>query len=165
MHVAFLTGGRVGEIASLKWDDIDFGNNLITYATSVHKGVLDVTKTNEVRRVPMVKELASVLRKYKESATTEYVFVNPKSGSYYRDTRSITDTYYKPMIKRLGLPAIVLYQCRATFASISMENGIPLSTISKCLGHKSTEITSRFYLMYGKVSDNDIRNQLESLSA
>ena len=42
MHVAFLTGARVGEIASLTWDNIDFNNNMITFATSIRKGVLDV---------------------------------------------------------------------------------------------------------------------------
>ncbi len=33
------------------------------------------------------------------------------------------------------------------------------------LEHKSTEITSRYYLKFGKVNQNDIRNQLETLSA
>jgi len=42
---------------------------------------------------------------------------------------------------------------------------MPLSTVSKCLGHKSTEITSRYYIKFGKVNQNDIREQLESLSA
>lgn len=165
MYVAFLTGARVGEIASLTWDNISFEDNLITYATSIRKSVLDVTKTNEVRTVPMVKELAEALKKFKGDSDRKYVFINPKTGSYYRDTRSIVDTYYMPMLKRLKLPRIVMYQTRATFASISVENGIPISTVSKCLGHKSTEITSRFYLKFGKISQDDIRDQLESLSA
>jgi len=113
----------------------------------------------------MVKELAEVLLRYKDDSNYKYVFINPKTGSYYRDTRSIVDTYYKPLLKRLNLPWIVMYQTRATFASISMEKGVPLSTISKCLGHKSTEITSRYYLKFGKVNQDDVRNQLESLSA
>ena len=165
MHVAFLTGARVGEIASLTWENIDFENNMITFATSIRKGVLDVTKTDEVRTVPMVKELAEVLSKYKASSSGEYVFINPKTGSYYRDSRSIVDTYYKPLLKRLKLPWVIMYQSRATFASLSIEKGIPISTVSKCLGHKSTEITSRYYLKFGKVNQDDIRNQLESLSA
>ena len=113
----------------------------------------------------MVQILKDVLVKYKAQARHEYIFINPKTGSYYQDTRSIVDTYYKPLLKRLELPNIVLYQTRATFASISIEKGIPLSTVSKCLGHKSTEITSRYYLKFGKVNQNDIREQLESLSA
>ena len=165
MHVAFLTGARVGEIASLTWDNIDFEKGMITFATSIRKGVLDVTKTDEVRTVPMVQELADVLLKYREANPLEYVFINPKTRSYYKDTRSIVDTYYNPLLARLNLPKIVMYQTRATFASISIEKGIPLSTVSKCLGHKSTEITSRYYLKFGKVNQDDIRNQLESLSA
>ena len=165
MHVAFLTGARVGELASLTFEHIDFDANLITFATSIRKGVLDVTKTDEVRAVPMVKELADALKKFKGDSDRKYVFINPITGSYYRDTRSIVDTYYMPMLKRLKLPRIVMYQTRATFASISVENGIPISTVSKCLGHKSTEITSRYYLKFGKVNQSDIREQLESVSA
>jgi len=138
---------------------------MITFATSIRKSVLDVTKTDEVRKVPMVKELADILLEYKAISNKEYVFINPRTGSYYRDTRSIVDTYYNPMIKRLKLPKIVMYQTRATFASIAMEKGVPLSTISKCLGYKSTEITSRYYLKFGKVNQDDVLNQLESLSA
>jgi integrase len=165
MYVAFFTGARVGEIASLTWDAIDFENNLITFATSVRKGVLDVTKTDTVRTVPMVQELAEVLKKYKGDSDRKYVFISPKTGSYYKDTRSIVDTYYLPMLKRLKLSRINMYNTRHTFASISIEKGVPISTVSKCLGHKSTEITSRFYLKFGKISNNDIRDQLESLSA
>jgi integrase len=102
---------------------------------------------------------------YHGDSNREYVFVNPITGSYYSDTRSIVDTYYLPMLARLKLPRIVAYQTRATFASISIEKGIPISTVSKCLGHKSTEITSRYYLKFGKVNPSDIRDQLESLSA
>ncbi|NOQ30938.1 MAG: tyrosine-type recombinase/integrase [Helicobacteraceae bacterium] len=165
MHVAFLTGARVGEIASLTWDDISFEDNLITYATSIHKGVLDVTKTDEVRVVPMVNELAKVLKKFKGNTDKKYIFINSKTGSYYKDTRSITDTYYSPLIKRLKLPKIVLYNTRHTFASVAVEKGIPITTVSKCLGHKSIEVTSRFYLKIGKINQDDIRNQLEILSA
>ncbi len=91
---------------------------------------MDVTKIDEVRTVPMVKEFVEVLQKYKDSLTHEYVFINPKTQSYYRDTRSIVDTYYKPLLQRLELPNIVMYQTRATFASISTEKGIPLSITS-----------------------------------
>lgn len=165
MYIAFLTGARVGEIASLKWDNINFEKGVITFATSIRKGVLDVTKTDEVREVPMVNELREVLLNYKENSTTSYLFIRPRTHLYYKDTRSIVDTYYKPLLKRLNLPYIVMYQTRATFASISIEKGIALGTVSKCLGHKSTEITSRFYIKYGKVNPNDIRDQLEKLSA
>lgn len=99
------------------------------------------------------------------NSVLDWVYINPKTTRYYRDPRSIVDTYYNPLLKRLNLPRIVMYPTRATFASLSIEKGIPISTVSKCLGHKSTEITSRYYLKFGKVNQNDIRQQLESLSA
>ncbi|MEA2072924.1 MAG: site-specific integrase [Campylobacterota bacterium] len=165
MHVAFLTGMRVGEISSLKISSICFESNLITVSTSVRKGVVGVTKTDSVRTIPMVDELATALKKYIGDSKREYLFRNPRTGKIYCDTRSIVDTYYKPMLKRLGLPYRILYSARHTFSSISMESGVALSTISRCLGHQSTEITSRYYIKHSRSNKDLMKAQLESLSA
>lgn len=165
LKVAFFSGARTGEITSLKWDNILFSENKIIFATSIRKSSLGPTKTDRIRSVPMVKELADALLKYKGTSNHEYVFRNPSTGGIYRDTRSIVDTYYKPMLERLKLPYILLYHTRRTFASLAMEQGIPLSTISNCLGHKSTDITSRYYIKHSRSNDDLIKSQLESLSA
>ena len=165
MHIALLLGARSGEISSLKISSIDFESNLITISSSIRKGVLGVTKTDSVRSVPMVDELVTVLKKYIGSSKREYLFRNPRTGDIYRDTRSIVDTYYKPMLKRLGLPYRILYSTRATFASLAMEEGIPLSTISKCLGHSSVDVTSRHYIRLNRANKFLIKEQLEKLSA
>ena len=47
----------------------------------------------------------------------------------------------------------------------AVENKIPLSTVSRCLGHNSISTTERFYLQFGNVDQAEIRNQLENLSA
>ena len=63
----------------------------------MRKSVLDVSKTDEARTVAMLIELAEVLFKFKGDSNGDYVFINPKTGSYYRDTKSIVDTYYMPI--------------------------------------------------------------------
>lgn len=165
MHIGFYTGARTGEIASLKWSDIDFKKKTLTIARSIRKGVLGTTKTDNIRTIPMVEALVNVLLEYKGTPDKEYIFRNPRTGSIYQDTRSIVDTYYKPLLKRLNLSYRVIYSLRKTFASVSMENGVALSTISKCLGHQSTEITSRYYIKHSRSNEDLIRTQLESLSA
>lgn len=165
MHVAFLVGARTGEILNLLWSDIDFENNTITISTSMRRGISDVTKTNQVRVVPMVKKLSEALLLWKGTRDNRYVFPVPNKGTPYKDSRAIVDSKYRPMLKRLGISFRILYNSRHTFASISMEQGVPLSVISLCLGHQSTEITSRYYIRFKRACLDTVRNQLEELSA
>jgi integrase len=164
MHVAFLAGGRTGEIMALTWDDIDFENKTITFRTSIRRGVLDVTKTDESRTLPMVERLETALLKWKGDRTRKYVFPNPRKGTPYSDSRTIVDHKYKPMLKRLGIPFKILYNGRSTFASLAFEKGVSMLTVSKCLGHKNIATTQRYYIRMGNVDHDTTRAELESLA-
>lgn len=164
MHVAFLAGGRTGEIMALTWDDIDFENKTITFRTSIRKGILDVTKTDESRTLPMIGRLEAALLKWKGDTTRKYVFPNPKKGVPYTDSRTIVDHKYKPMLKRLGIPFKILYNGRSTFASLAFEKGVSMLTVSKCLGHKNIATTQRYYIRMGNVDHDTTRAELESLA-
>lgn len=165
MHTAFLTGARTGELLALKWEDVDFIKNLITYRSSMRKGVEGTTKTGSIRSVPMVPNLSEALQRWKGDRISGYVFCQAYTKKPYSNSRSIVDTYYKPMLARLEIPFRILYSTRHTFASISLEKGILLATVSQCLGHKSTEVTSRYYIHSGNKNQDLVRDQLLVLSA
>jgi integrase len=165
MHIALFTGARTGEMLSLKWVDVDFDNNEITYRSSMRKGIEGTTKTKEPRTVVMIQRLSDVLLKWKGDKEGGYVFPQPGLRIPYKNSRSIVDTYYKPMLERLGIPFRRLYSSRHTFASISNDKGIPLATISHCLGHSDTAVTSKYYVMSGRRDQNEVRNQMEKLSS
>ena len=57
-----LTGLRYGEATALKWSDLDEESGVIRVRRAQWKGVVDTTKTGTVRSVPLVTELAVVLR-------------------------------------------------------------------------------------------------------
>lgn len=162
MHVAFLTGARTGEIMSLKWSSIDFEENLITISTSITKGVLSTTKTDQVRTIPMVKRLAEALLKWKADTNREYVFPVPNTGKPYKDSRSIVDSMYKPLLKRLQIRYIIMYSTRHTFASLAIENGVSMTTISNCLGHSNISTTQRYYVRIGNLDHEKSRGELEN---
>ena len=164
LHVGFLCGARTGEIMSLEWDSIDFENNLITISTSMRKGILGVTKTDQVRIVPMVKRLSEALLKWKSTARTKYVFPIPNKGVPYKDSRSIVDSKFKPMLKQLNIPYKLLYSTRHTFASLAVEHGVSVSIVSQCLGHNNISTTQRFYIRMGNLDFENSRAALEKLA-
>lgn len=165
MCVALYTGARTGEIMALKISDVDFENSIITFQRSIRRNVISTTKTGKSRIVPMVKALEDVLKNWIKIINSEYLFARPYKNIPYSNSKSIVDRYYKPMLKRLNIPYRVIYNTRHSFASIAVENKIPLATVSRCLGHSTLSTTERFYLQFGNMNQDEIRNQLENLIA
>jgi integrase len=164
-HVAFLTGARTGEIMALKWSDINFEDGTITIERSITRSVISTTKTGTTRTVIMIKKLHEKLLEYKKSAYCEWVFPNPENQRPYTYSRTIVDHKFKPMLQRLNITYKGLYQTRHTFASLSVQSGIPMHIVKECMGHKDISTTQRFYLRFGNLNQVDVRNQLENLTA
>jgi len=165
MHVALYTGARSGEIIALKKNDINFQDNTITFQRSIRRGIEAGTKTGRTRVVPMVKPLVDALKEWIADTNKVYLFPKPYTDKPYSTSRPVVDRYYRPMLQRLNIPFRILYNSRHTFASVAIENKIPIATVSRCLGHSTISTTERYYLQFGNADQNDIRSQLENLIA
>jgi integrase len=60
------TGARFGEVTALKWTDLDEAAGTIRIARAQWNGIVDTTKTDIVRTVPLAPELAAELRVHRE---------------------------------------------------------------------------------------------------
>jgi integrase len=60
------TGLRFGEASALRWEDIDDAAGLIRIRRAQWRGRISTTKTGKTRSVPLVPELAVVLREHHE---------------------------------------------------------------------------------------------------
>lgn len=164
LYVAFFSGARTGEIMALKWSDINFTDNTITICRSIRKGVESTTKTDQARVVPMIDRLVEVLKQWRQVSKGDYVFPVPNKGTPYRESRAIADHMYKPLLERLGIPYKILYCTRSTFASLAVEKGVGMPTVSRCLGHSNIATTQRFYIRMGNLDVEVSRSELQSLA-
>ncbi len=133
VYTALFTGMRKSEILNLKWNCIDFRNNLI---------LLEKTKNNERREVPMTEGVKNLFRKLysQRRLDTDHVFVNPDTGKRYTDIkRSFTTA-----CRRAGIRDFHFHDLRHTFASHLVMNGVDLKTVQELLGHKSLTMTLRY---------------------
>ena len=161
------TGVRTGEILALKISDIDFEKRTITIQRSMRKGKLkETTKTGENRIIRMSQPLKDELLDYKKVCTSQtWLFPNPKTGKPYYEATSITRWYFNPILKKCNIENKTLYALRHTFASLSAQKNIPMSIISKQLGHKKLSTTMDFYVKHNLLSDDNDMDIFDKLYA
>ena len=60
-----LTGARWGEVAALKWSDIDERREVIRFERAHVRGSVDTTKTDAEKEVPLASELRAVVNQHR----------------------------------------------------------------------------------------------------
>lgn len=144
--VALNTGMRRGEIMGLKWRDIDFKRGIIH---------LYNTKNGEKREVPMNEQVKNALIGVRKHPKSNLIFVK-KNGQPYGDFKK---SFLKAMEKS-GIKEFRFHDCRHTFSSHLVMNGVDLNTVRELLGHKSMLMTLR----YSHLSPSHKKNAVATLS-
>ena len=86
------------------------------------------------------KELPEIESRY--FATEEYVFPSPTGGPISPD--SVLHMLHR-VLKRAGLPKVRFHDLRHTFATLALQNGVDIKTVSGMLGHYSAGFTLDTY--------------------
>lgn len=158
VQIAFHTGLRVGEIAALRWEDININEGYlkVNYNAVEKKGkgvVLESPKTDSSKSTVMltdelIKELKAADKErkiHKLKSGIELKFVCSRlDGQGLRPTY-ISKTFRKHMLK-YGLPEITFHGLRHTHASILFELGASSQEISKRLRHSRVSTTDDIYI-------------------
>ena len=112
-------GMRYGEIARLKWKNVDFEHRLIT---------LEVTKNHDIRVLPMPDQIYSFLKSWNSSNQDEdYLFPsqNPsKRPTLHHDSKSLSGSIKTIGIKGYRFPLIKAYSSFASRHVWSYSRGI-----------------------------------------
>ena len=156
----FNTGARIGEIAALEWNDIDFANRKIKISKSaIDQRVRNSTKTYLSRDVDISEELFSVLTEHKKSDKKccfrlgiEQRYVFHKNGKLM--SQNTLRRKWSKACQKIGIGHRRIHDIRHTTASILLMRNVPLLYVSRLLGHSSPEVTLRKYSHY-LPSEND----------
>ena len=140
MNSELATGLRRGELLGLKWTDIDWKNGIIKVRRQVArvdgKIVEAPLKTkNSYREVSISPQAIEVLREQKRKTNDQYVFPSPNGGPISPDS---VNNMLKRVLERAGIPKV-------TFATIALQNGVDIKTVSGMLGHFSAGFTLDTY--------------------
>ena len=147
-YLDLATGLRRGELLGLKWTDIDLRRKTMRIQRSIARqngsvGEVPLKTKNAYRTLPLSEDAVEVLKEQKKKAgDSPYVFPSPAREPMTPDT---VLHRLQRVLKRAGLPRIRFHDLRHTFATLALQNGVDVKTVSGMLGHYSAGFTLDTY--------------------
>lgn len=149
-YLALVSGLRKGELVALLWDDLDIENKTIFVSKQYVRNpngelTLSRPKTEtSVRRISIPQEAVDLLiQEHSKHPDNQCMFPSPATGEMYHPD-SVAKLHEK-ILKDANLEHIPLHSLRHTFATVALQNGIDVKTVSSMLGHYDAGFTLRTY--------------------
>lgn len=159
-NLMIYSGFRRGEMLGLEWKDVNFETNVIsvrrTSNYTAKKGVYtDTTKTKKSQRsLKFPQEIMDMLKEYKAEQDEQALKYGDK---WVENDRLYTKWNGEPMqngtpyfwlnefCEKRGLPFYGIHSFRHLFASLLVNQGVDIVTVSGALGHSTVSTTSNIY--------------------
>lgn len=158
--LALCLGLRRGEIAGLKWSDIDFEEQTLYVRTALSKSKSKGFKPKDPkskygkRPIGMNELVISALKEHQAEQQrlktffgsqwedVPYVFTGDLGG---KESLAAITSYWIRFRDRHGLKKVKLHGLRASFASYLAYNGIKGKELAQLMGHSRSSTTEQYY--------------------
>jgi integrase len=157
LFLDMVTGLRRGELAGLKWQDVDFLNLQINVTRSVVDQHVGKCKTEVSQKpVPIDEYIAAdLLEWYRETpyhSPTDWVVATDSNRAGQKRGKQplwlckVMGYHIQPIARKLGInKRIGWHTFRRTYSSILQDNGEDVKVVQELLRHASTKITLDVY--------------------
>lgn len=151
------TGVRISELCALRWSDIDVKRGILFINNSlqrIRKGkdcdnktalVIDAPKTEKSTRIIPIR--SNILEKLYEIqplySSNDFLLSGKKDKAI--EPRNM-QYYFKQLQLAAGIEPLCFHSLRHTFASMCIQSGMDVKTLSEILGHSNINITLSYYV-------------------
>lgn len=156
---AINTGMRRGEVLGLRWQDIDFENNILYVRQSLQEVkkvglTFKEPKSGKSRSITITPSLTKEFKKLYKQQLEEKLLLGreyddldlvfaQKNGRPIQPTEMARN--YRKMVDKSGLPYIRFHDLRHTHATLLLQQGVHPKVVSERLGHSTIGITMDTY--------------------
>ncbi len=143
------TGMRRGEIMALQWSNLNFETGELRINKQVYRidGELLVTtpKTkSSIRTIVLPESVLSVMYEYSLTVSSKWMFPSPFDDEKPRDPQALGRKLHG-LLERAGCKQVRYHDLRHTFATLALEQGMDVKSLSAVLGHMSSDVTLDIY--------------------
>lgn len=158
--LAAATGARRGDLCGLRWREVDLDAGVVRFVETLVQYGPDLavkgTKNDAPRVVTVDAETVDRLRAHRRAAIERalavgvalqadaYVATSSPDGMTPIRPDTVTQRYGR-LVRRLGLDGWRLHDLRHWHASVLLDAGVPLPTVSERLGHRDQSTTANIY--------------------
>lgn len=180
-YVMLFTGMRRAELIGLTWDCVNFVRGTIRVYRQFNRNLTKpgsqyefmTLKNGKERTFRPAQSVMDMLRRVKKEQAENriacgtawmndqnFVFTN-RQGKYL--SGNAVYAQFKKIVKSMGIGETRLHDLRHTFATLSLENGTDVKTISEALGHATTAFTMDVYGHVSESMQRDASDRMERL--
>jgi integrase len=162
--VAGYCGLRWGELAALRWSDVDLRSRTLrvvrAYSEEAPRGELSPVKNHQARTVPVPEIVSGELADYKALQPLGELVFPSASGTPLRNRNWRRDVF-DSAVEALGL-RITPHNLRDTAASLAIQEGASVVAVARLLGHESAATTLNHYAGLFPTDLDDIASRLDA---
>jgi len=150
-RLLIMTGCRLGEIQTLKWEFIK------------EDGIYLPDSKTGAKKVYIGKEVHELLAQIEKIDANPYVITGKQEGQHLTDLQKP----WRRIRKKADLNDLRIHDLRHSFASFGLASGLSLAEIGKLLGHSQVQTTARYAHLaesIAKDAANKITSNIAALS-
>ncbi len=137
---------RVNAVISSKWEQVNFDSCYIEGVVEKEGYVVDLDFDDYTKNLLLkLKE-----EREKNGIDCEFIFCSRYNKSYKQINSSTANDWSKQAGKLIGLDTLHPHDWRHSGATLLKNAGMNLEDVSKCLNHKSTDVTLKHYIKEDK---------------
>lgn len=149
-YLELVSGLRKGELVALLWSDLDTEHKTISVSKQYVRNpsgevMLSRPKTEtSVRQVSIPQDAVDLLiQEHGKHPDNPYLFPSLVTGEMYHPDSVVK--LHEKILKDANLEHIRFHDLRHTFATLALQNGVDVKTVSSMLGHYDAGFTLRTY--------------------